>query len=179
MLDSSAFIAGFDPSSVNEDSYTVPAVKSEIMKNRTARLRFETAVENGKLKVLTPEEDYFNYVGEMARTVGDAHMLSETDLQVLALAIKLENQGLSPIVVTDDYSIQNVAKHLGLEFASLATFGIKTIIRWIRYCPACYKKYTEDYKVEKCEICGTELRRKPVKKGDLYLNSRVCANEHC
>ncbi|MEM2148025.1 MAG: hypothetical protein QXJ94_05425 [Candidatus Bathyarchaeia archaeon] len=76
----------------------------------------------------------------------------------------MKAHGCTPLIATDDYSIQNVAKNLAIEFASLATFGIRTPLKWIRYCPACRKKYSPNYKFEKCEVCGTELKRKPLKK---------------
>ncbi|MBC7130855.1 hypothetical protein H5T51_06530, partial [Candidatus Bathyarchaeota archaeon] len=167
----------FDPTSVKEKSYTVPAVRSEIANNRTALLRFKTAVDHEKLRILTPDNYYLKYVEKAAQMVGDSHTLTEADIQVLALALKLKKKGNNPIVLTDDYSIQNIAKHLGLEFASLATFGIKTLIKWVRYCPACYRKYPENYKAKKCRVCGTELKRKPFKKKNIDKGHRVITNE--
>ncbi|MCK4440061.1 ribonuclease VapC, partial [Candidatus Bathyarchaeota archaeon] len=86
------------------------------------------------------------------------------DLQVLTLALQLKTQGYSPSIVTDDYSIQNVANQMGIEFASLATFGIRFRLHWIRYCPACHKRYPANHKSKRCEVCGTELKRKPSRK---------------
>jgi len=80
------------------------------------------------------------------------------------LALELKDSGLTPLIVTDDYSIQNVANKIGVEFSSLMTFGIKFRFKWILYCPACYRKYPSDYKSKVCEVCGTELKRKPKKK---------------
>ncbi|MBS7621129.1 ribonuclease VapC [Candidatus Bathyarchaeota archaeon] len=157
-------MAGFDPFSISEEQYTVPMVREEISGSRIAQIRFKTAIESGRLKVQTPGKVFIDEVKASAKTVGDAFWLSETDMQVLALALKLKMQGYTPLVATDDYSIQNVARHLGLEFASLATFGIRQPLKWIRYCPACRRKYPSDYKLSECQICGTELKRKPYKK---------------
>jgi UPF0271 protein len=82
----------------------------------------------------------------------------------LALALEFKSAGYSPLIVTDDYSIQNVANQIGVEFASLMTFGIRFRLHWILYCPACHKKYPSDYKLKACEICGTTLKRKPLSK---------------
>lgn len=164
ILDTSAFIAGFDPFSINEEQYSVPAVEREVAGNSMAWLRFKTAVESGKLKVKMPENIFLEKAKASATIVGDAFLLSETDFQVLALALQFKIQGCSPLVATDDYSIQNVAKHLGIEFASLATFGIKRFLKWMRYCPACRRKYPADYKFRICQICGTELKRKTSRK---------------
>ena len=126
-------------------------------------MRFKIAVENGKVKIKVPSEEHWNKVNVSAKKSGDAFFLSETDLQLLALASELKAEGCTPQIVTDDYSIQNVATQLGIEFRSLATFGISRFLEWIRYCPACHRRYPADYKSTICEVCGTELKRKPRK----------------
>jgi len=93
--------------------------------------------------------------------------LSEVDLQVLALALELKSTGLSPFIVTDDYSIQNVANKIGVNFTSLMTYGIRFRFNWILYCPACHRKFPSDCKFKSCEVCGTKLKRKPLKKTPL------------
>ena len=163
-MDSSAFIAGFDPFMVKEKVYSSPLVGEELISGSTPHLRFQTAVENGKLKVKQPEERFIEIVAEQSKKTGDFKYLSEADMQILALALQLKDSSKNPTVITDDYSIQNVANKLGIEFAPLATFGIKFRFKWILYCPACRRKYPPDYKPKKCEICGTELKRKPIGK---------------
>jgi len=169
ILDTSAFIAGFDPFSVQNEQYSVPMVEKELFSDSLSWTRFNAAVENKKLHIKEPSVDFVKKIKEASKTVGDISFLSEADLQVLALALEIKNSGETPLIVTDDYSIQNVANQIGVEFAPLMTFGIKFRLQWIRYCPACYRKYPSDYKHKRCEICGTELKRKPLKK---YLLKR-------
>jgi UPF0271 protein len=157
-------VAGFDPLSVNEEQITTPMVKEEIKESSIAWVRFKTAVQSGKLNVRAPKKIFMNKVKASAKLVGDAFFLSEADLQVLALALELETMGHTPSIATDDYSIQNVANQMGIEFASLATFGIRFHLQWIRYCPACHKRYPADYKSNRCEVCDTKLKRKPLRK---------------
>lgn len=126
-------------------------------------LRFQTAVESGRLAVRVPSQEYLVKAEASASTVGDTFFLSETDKQILALALELKGSGCSPRIVTDDYSIQNVAAKLGIEFVSLATFGIRRLLEWMRYCPACRREYPADYASTRCTVCGTELKRKPRK----------------
>jgi UPF0271 protein len=161
VLDTSAFVAGFDPFSVTEDQVTVPKVEEEIKGNSMTLVRFKTAVENGKVRVEAPSEDFSNRVKASADRVGDSFFLSETDLQILALALELKAEGCTPQIVTDDYSIQNVATQNGIEFVSLATFGIRRLLDWVRYCPACHREYPPDYNSTTCTVCGTALKRKP------------------
>lgn len=125
-----------------------------------AWIRLKTALEVGKLKVQAPKEKFLDKVKAIAANVGDAFLLSETDLQVLALALELKTY-YCVLIVTDDYSIQNVSKKIGIKFASLSTFGIRRLIKWIRYCPACYRKYPANANFRKCTVCGIELKRKP------------------
>ena len=164
VLDTSAFIAGFDPLTVPEKQYTVPEVNKELIAGSMTWMRFNAAVESGKLTIKTPKGSFFQEIKEASKKAGDMRYLSEADLQVLALALELKGSGYSPVIVTDDYSIQNVANKIGVEFTSLMTFGIKFRFKWILYCPACYRKYPPDYKSKDCEVCGTELKRKPKKK---------------
>jgi len=161
VLDTSAFLAGFDPFSLSEEQVTVPKVEEEIRKNSIILVRFKTALENGKLKVKAPSEEFLNKVKASASKVGDSFLLSETDIQLLALALELKAIGYTPQIVTDDYSIQNVATQLGMEFLALATFGIKRLLEWIRYCPACHREYPANCSSKECLVCGTELKRKP------------------
>jgi UPF0271 protein len=167
VLDTSAFIAGYDPLAVPNEQYTVPEVKNELTVGSMPWIRFNAAIENGKVMIKSPKESVFQEILDASKKVGDMRYLSEADLQVLALALELKEKGLKPLVVTDDYSIQNVANKIEVEFSSLMTFGIKFRFKWILYCPACYHKYPPDYKFKSCEVCGTELKRKPKKKSQL------------
>ena len=166
-MDTSAFIAGFDPFSITEKQYSVPAVRKELASNSMPWMRFKTAVENRRLMVRTPRSSFLQEVKEASRRVGDVRYLSEADLQVLALALELKSMGLNPFIVTDDYSIQNVANETGVNFTSLMTYGIRFRFNWILYCPACHRKYSSDYKFKSCEVCGTKLKRKPLRKTPL------------
>ena len=164
VLDTSAFIAGFDPLAVPEKQYTVPEVNKELIAGSMPWMRFNAAIENRKLMIRNPKSSVLQEILEASRKVGDMRYLSEADLQVLALALELKGRGLSPLIITDDYSIQNVANKIDVEFTSLLTFGIKFRFKWILYCPACFRKYPSDYKFKICEVCGTALKRKPKKK---------------
>ena len=127
-------------------------------------MRFEAASERGRLKLLKPETRFLKEAERASREVGDLVFLSDADLEILGLALQLKSQGYKPFIVTDDYSIQNVAEKVNVDFTPLATFGIKFQLKWLRYCPACRKKYPPEYRFEVCEVCGTTLKRKPLRK---------------
>lgn len=126
-------------------------------------MRFNTAVENRRLVIRAPKISVLKRVNEASKKVGDVRYLSEADTHVLALALELKDAGFDPLIVTDDYSIQNVANKIDVSFASLMTYGIKFRFDWMLYCPACHRRYPSDYKFKSCEICGTKIKRKPLR----------------
>jgi UPF0271 protein len=163
-LDTSAFLAGFDPFRVGEKQTTVPSVEEEMRSNSMTWVRFKAATESAKILVKRPSDEALEKVEECAIELGDSFFLSETDKEVLALALELKATRSKPQIVTDDYSIQNVAKGLGIGFTSLATFGIRRVLEWMRYCPACHREYPANCTFTECTICGTNLKRKPRKQ---------------
>ncbi|MBS7606140.1 MAG: hypothetical protein QW424_05980 [Candidatus Bathyarchaeia archaeon] len=164
VLDTSAFIAGFDPSTINEEIYTVPEVGLELIDKTTSKIRFITGVESGRLMVVTPAPKYVDLVKTVSKEIGDLSVLSETDIQVLALAAQLEDSGYEVTVITDDYSMQNTAGKIGLKYASLTNLGIRYQFHWITYCPACGRRYPSNHEETVCQYCGTHLERKPRKR---------------
>ena len=144
--------------------YSVPAVAKELPPGSMALLRFTTSQEAGNLTILSSSTQYHDKVMKVSKELGESTVLSKADLQIVALALEMEKKGVNPVIVTDDYAIQNVAEHLELPFSSLATFGISYEFNWTLYCPACYKRYPQDYGLTTCEVCGTELKRKVVRK---------------
>jgi rRNA maturation endonuclease Nob1 len=164
VLDTSAFIAGFNPSAVDAELFSVPEVEQELAPVGLPKVRFSSAVELGKLKLIQPKAVFLKKVEEASKQVGDFRFLSEADTHILALALQLKAEGKPPTIVTDDYSIQNVAGRIDVSHTPLTTFGIKFYLKWTLYCPACRKKYPSDHKSATCSICGTALKRKPEAK---------------
>jgi UPF0271 protein len=167
ILDSSAFIAGFDPLSIRSIQYSVPEVEKELIAGSLPWTRLKTALEVGKVKIGIPKLNYLERIKIQSKQAGDLLFLSHADNQVLALALQFKDAGLDCEIVTDDYSIQNVANQLGIKFVPLMTFGIRFRFRWRIYCPACYRKYPTDFTSKQCITCGTQLKRKPIRRTQL------------
>lgn len=176
ILDTSAFIAGFDPFLVEGEQYSVPMVEKELVLNSLPWVRFKTAVDCGRITLKTPSTNFLDKIREVTEKIGDIGILSAVDLQVLALAFEQKTAGYTPLIVTDDYSIQNVANQIGVDFSSLITFGIRFRVHWIWYCPACFQKHPPNYEIRKCKVCGTELKRKPLKKIHINTTEKNKAN---
>jgi len=163
VLDSSAFIVGFNPSVHPSHSYSVPAVAAELLSKSMAFLRFNASIENGRLIVRMPTSMARELVSVECAKLGERTALSEADRQVLALGLELKLEGKEPTILSDDYSIQNVADHLRVQYQSLATFGIAYGFGWTLYCPACFRTFSQG-EGRACPVCGTELKRKVLKK---------------
>jgi UPF0271 protein len=118
---------------------------------------------SGKMRIQTPSKSSLSIVLDEAKVLGDKVVLSRTDTSILALALDLSKEGKTPVIVSDDYAVQNVAEALKLKYQSLATFGIRQKFNWVLYCPACFRQYPNG-DTQDCLICGTKLKRKPVDK---------------
>ena len=162
LLDTSAFIMGYEATDVEAEHYTVPLVREELREGDLAELRFDSAVRGGRLKVVTPDPEHLSEVRAVILEMGEAGGLSVTDEQLLALGVQLKFS--APVIVSDDYSVQNVADRLGLGFKSLATPGIRRRFEWVIYCPGCHKIFSVPQPGKVCPMCGTELRRRPGRK---------------
>lgn len=164
ILDTSALIAGYDASNRKLEHYTVPSVQEELTRDEFRRLRLDIAKQTGKLTVLNPDSRYLKEVETKAIRLGEAGSLSPVDKEILALGVQLKAEGNRPIIVSDDYSIQNVAEHLELSYRSFGTMGIKRKFDWAIYCPGCRRKFDNHQTMKVCPICGMVLSRRPTRK---------------
>ncbi len=150
VLDASALLAGKDLPF--EEMYCTPDVLREVKgKDATAQLLSTIEV---KVEIRTPSEAGRKRIAEVARMTGDALRLSPTDVGVLALALDLK-----ATVISDDYSIQNVANEVGLEYRGLAFNGIEKKIEWGYRCVGCRRRFEEP--TEKCPVCGSRIKTTP------------------
>jgi UPF0271 protein len=163
VLDTSALIMGLDPLGLDFETYCVPEVIEELKGQAGPSYRVSVSTSSGKLKIQNPTVQALDLVWERAKALGDKVVLSKADASVLALSLDLLKEGRNPIVVSDDYAVQNVAEGIGVAYQPLANLGIREKFEWIYYCPACFRRYT-DGELDVCEVCGTKLKRKPLRK---------------
>ena len=161
VLDTSAFIQGYNPGGTNIETFTVPTVRTELKNN--LKTRFDNSVTSGVLKLIPPEEHYIEMVENSTMQMGESEALSKTDKNILALGLQLANENYDPIIVSEDYAIQNMARELGIDYQGLATPGIKKKIEWEIYCPGCRRTFNKSQPENVCPICGTKLKRRPKK----------------
>jgi UPF0271 protein len=148
VLDSSFFIEGrsLDP---DEEALSLPAVRDEL--EDSSRFRFDAVVGEG-MRLETPSDESVRAVQEAARKTGDASVLSDVDVSLVALAYEED-----AVLVTDDYAMQNVAARLGVETSGLGKEEIEEEREWKYQCAGCGRVYDES---GRCEVCGSETTRK-------------------
>ena len=151
LLDTSAILSGKDLR-IEGDTYTTESVIDEFKPGGKSYRKLEYLLSAG-LHVYSPSNESLEKVKTAASHTGDAKRLSEADRSVIALAIDLK-----AVILTDDYSIQNLARHLGIEFRGVSMKGIENEIRWRYRCAGCRKYYDEP--LDECPICGASIKSK-------------------
>ncbi|MEM2094230.1 MAG: ribonuclease VapC [Candidatus Bathyarchaeia archaeon] len=158
---------GYNPLDAEQPQYTVPTTILEL-KPGTARTRVQTAIDLNILRTQEPTQASKTKVKDQSTWLGDIQKLSQADLDLLALCLDLKTAGQTPTLITDDYTIQNVARHLSIPYQALTTHGIRYKFKWSLQCPACKRTYNANYEEKCCGICGTPLKRRVVKKTALF-----------
>lgn len=129
-----------------ERAVTIPEVLEEI-KSSQAKLKFD--IED--ISVQEPNERFLTRVRDKSEEINSP--TSDTDQKLAALAYQEDE-----VLITDDKALQNLAKHLDVEFESFLGEEIEQERRWIKLCENCGEKVEQ----EKCPKCGSDsIRRKP------------------
>ncbi len=130
------------------------SVLNEIKNGKESRIY---DIDLGILKIGYPTYDSIKKVKKTADSTGDLKFLSVTDIEVIALA--LDSDG---IILSDDYSIQNVASMLNIQFRPCGLDGIKKLLMWGFRCRGC--GYTQKKMIETCPRCGHKMTRYPLER---------------
>ncbi|UCG68096.1 MAG: DNA-binding protein, partial [Thermoplasmata archaeon] len=69
----------------------------------------------------------------------------------LSLALELDC-----VLLTDDYSIQNIAAKLNVKSRGIAQEGIKETIKWRLRCKGCGRYWEKIH--DSCPVCGSDLK---------------------
>ena len=150
ILDANAFYAGI-PFRTQEKFYTTFQVFNEIKHIKKEHGALQVLIDTDRLVIKEPEKKNIQKVTEIAKQTGDFNHLSNEDISIIALAFEMKGQ-----IITDDFAVSNVSKQIGLQVDSVMTTGIKKVGKWISYCPACKKRFSNQ---KECPLCGNILRR--------------------
>lgn len=148
VLDTSAILSR--KFNLTEENLVIPeSVMDEIRLGRIAR---NLAWQEEGLKIFRPGAKSILLAREAATITGDLEKLSQTDIDVIAVALELDGT-----IVTDDFAIENVASKLGLKFLGADLRPISREIKWQFRCTGCGKRFSAH--VKECPVCGHEVRR--------------------
>ncbi|BBD72094.1 hypothetical protein HS1genome_0483 [Sulfodiicoccus acidiphilus] len=149
VFDTSPFIAGL--ANLFPRVYTTPLVLREVRDATSVHL-LELAVASGKVVITSPSERSLSTVRVKSKSLGE-FTLSETDVSVAALAVELK----PTVTFTDDYSLQNLLKAMGLPFRSIRTTGITETRKFVYVCEDCGAPH-RSWRAN-CERCGGKVRK--------------------
>jgi len=105
VFDTSAILNNFGP--IEVEAYITNSVISEI-KDFEFRTKLNNAISTGKLKVQDPSEESIKKVKEIKKQ--NKLKLSETDMEVIALALDLK-----AILHSDDYNLLHACRILKIK----------------------------------------------------------------
>lgn len=156
IIDTSALLSGKTFNVNDVKLKTTPSVSKELNPGGADYRNFQFLKEMG-LEIQSASDDSINIIKKAAQETGDLKKLSYADVEILALALDLnENKNNQIFILTDDYAIQNVANYLNLKFKTISQRGITKNFKWHYRCPGCGKQFKASIKI--CPICGTETK---------------------
>ena len=156
IIDTSAILSGKPINLDNDKMITTSSVYNELEPGGRDYQTLQFLMEKG-LSINIPRQDSIDKIKTISNKTGDLDRLSEADMDVLALALDINTAGdKESIILTDDYSIQNVAHVLNIKFESISQQGITKRFIWNHRCVGCGKTFKEKLKV--CPICGSPTK---------------------
>ncbi|OYT65842.1 hypothetical protein B6U74_02430 [Candidatus Bathyarchaeota archaeon ex4484_205] len=156
LLDTMVILSGFYRAH-NRKFITTSKVRNEVWHRNPSKI--DILLVTNQLEILDPEPQYVKKAITHSRTLGEEGKLSDSDISLIALAMQLRDSNKEVIVFTDDYSIQNVLKSLGIVYKPITSLGIRKMFKWKYVCVACKSSFSR--KVEICPKCGSKIVRLP------------------
>ena len=165
ILDTSAFLSG-KPLNFNDvQLITTTNIEKEIKPGGRDYQNYIYLKEKC-LIFKKPSKDSLKKIKETLEKTGDIDRLSLFDIEILAIALDENNQkNVEVVLLTDDYSIQNVAIYNKIKFKSLNQDGITKKFKWISRCRGCGKKFKDNISI--CPICGSDTKKIVIKTEEI------------
>lgn len=158
VLDTSLLLGGKDPPRGARWATTEEAAAEVSPGGRDAR-RFEDWQSLG-LEVRRAEAASQARVEEAGARAGTLARLSTADRSLLALALEL---GAEATLVTDDYTMLDVAARLGIKTQTVNQEGIRATLDFRPRCSGCSRWFEVAQKADTCPVCGSAVKPRPWK----------------
>jgi UPF0271 protein len=140
---------------------TAPSVLEEV-RNRPSRARLESMVSLDRITETQPSHGFLLRVRSAARATGDKSVLSDADIELIALALELKMSHSDVAIVSSDLAVLNTAASLEIAIID-PTEKFRKRIKWTLKCPACGHVSPMGVQNPECPVCGTEMRRVSVR----------------
>jgi UPF0271 protein len=161
ILDSAAILNNFSFHFDRETQYLMtPEIVVE-MRDLRSRMLVEQGFNDKLLEIVPASENSSQIVRERAKEFGLLKRLSQADISVIALAMDLKGKGY--LVLTDDYTVQNLLEEFCIPYCSVLMEGIREKIKYEKECSNCGKPYHIETKRKKCDVCGEKIISKKKK----------------
>ena len=117
LLNSSAF------QFLKKNKYITTALVDSEIKDFKSRLLVQQAIDAGLLSIENPEKEFLLKANE--KLVETNSRISNADISVFALALRLKSEKKKFTVLTDDYSVQNELLREKIKFEGILRGEIK------------------------------------------------------
>ncbi|MHB1260937.1 MAG: NOB1 family endonuclease [Thermoplasmatota archaeon] len=158
VLDTSLLLGGKDPPRGARWA-TTPEAAAEVSPGGRDARRYEDWRSLG-LEVRDPAAAWRSKVEEAGARAGNLARLSPADQSLLALALEL---GKDATLVTDDYTMLDLAARLGVRTQTVNQEGIRTQLDFRPRCTGCGRWFEAMPKSEDCPVCGSAVKPRPWK----------------
>ena len=162
ILDTGVLVSTWTDKQTDSTFITTPNIIGEV-RNRLSRFRAETLFLLDKMDERMPSDADIKQVESVSTSAGDKSVLSQNDIELIALALTISREDPHSILVSTDFAVLNTASHLNLKILDPNNkFGRE--ITWGFRCPACNHKSKTPTRDNECPVCGTTMRRTPLRK---------------
>ncbi len=158
VLDTGGLLTTWTDVHFGEEFITTRSIIDELH-NRPSIMRAETLKSAGRLKEESVNANTLEIVLDAAKRIGDLKVLSESDIEIIALAFSKKELGYSVILVSTDLAVLNTASSLELKTHD-PSGRMAHQIKWHLKCPGCGHTEQKVLSNLECPICGTTMRRK-------------------
>jgi rRNA maturation endonuclease Nob1 len=145
-------------SKIPEGEFVTTSSVLEEIRNKPSKIRADMLILIERLQEDSATPTSIKAVRSAASDTGDESVLSETDIEIIALAHTKKSLGIKTTLVSTDLAVLNTARYLGLVVID-PSGRFKHEIIWTYRCPACNHKSISKTKDLECPVCGTTMRR--------------------
>lgn len=165
IIDTSAILSGKQINFKNEQLITTTNIELELTPGGRDYRNYIYLKEKC-LIFKEPSKNSIKKIKDILKKTGDINRLSHIDIEILAIALDENKQkDVDVLILTDDYSIQNVAAILKIKFRNINQNGITKKFKWINQCRGCGKKFKDN--ISLCPICGSDTKKIVIKTEEI------------